>query len=68
MKKAPIMLSAKATREAFVQIEIMTDGEKDQTGMFIGKLFFIRNGRHRTSAAGGMRTGRGHIGDSFFLV
>ena len=36
MKKAPIMLSAKATREAFVQIEIMTDGEKDQTGMFIG--------------------------------
>jgi hypothetical protein len=36
MKKAPIMLSAKATREAFVQIEIMTDGEKDQTGMFVG--------------------------------
>ena len=36
MKKAPIMLSTKATREAFVQIEIMTDGEKDQTGMFIG--------------------------------
>jgi hypothetical protein len=34
MKKAPIMLSAKTKREAFVQIEIMTDGEKDQTGVF----------------------------------
>jgi hypothetical protein len=30
------MLSAKTKREAFVQIEIMTGGEKDQTGMFIG--------------------------------
>ena len=39
MKKAPIMLSAKATREAFVQFEIMADGEKDQTGMFIGEHY-----------------------------
>ena len=39
MQKAPIMLSAKTTREAFVQIEIMTGGEKDQTGMFIGEHY-----------------------------
>lgn len=39
MKKAPIMLSAKTKREAFVQIEIMADGEKDQTGMFIGEHY-----------------------------
>ena len=39
MKKAPIMLSAKTKREAFVQIEIMTGGEKDQTGMFIGEHY-----------------------------
>ena len=39
MKKAPIMLSANTKREAFVQIEIMTDGEKDQTGMFIGEHY-----------------------------
>ena len=39
MKKAPIMLSAKTTREAFVQLEMMADGEKDQTGMFIGEHY-----------------------------
>jgi hypothetical protein len=36
MKKSPLMLSAETPREAFVQFEIMADGEKDQTGMFIG--------------------------------
>jgi hypothetical protein len=39
MKKVPIMLNAKATREAFVQLEMMADGEKDQTGMFIGEHY-----------------------------
>lgn len=39
MKKAPIMLSAKTKREAFVQLEMMADGEKDQTGMFIGEHY-----------------------------
>ena len=39
MKKAPIMLSAKTTREAFVQLEMIADGEKDQTGMFIGEHY-----------------------------
>ena len=39
MQKAPIMLSAKTTREAFVQLEMMADGEKDQTGMFIGEHY-----------------------------
>lgn len=39
MQKAPIMLSAKTTREAFVQLEVMADGEKDQTGMFIGEHY-----------------------------
>ena len=39
MQKAPIMLSAKTKREAFVQLEIMADGEKDQTGMFIGEHY-----------------------------
>lgn len=39
VKKAPIMLSAKTRREAFVQLEMMADGEKDQTGMFIGEHY-----------------------------
>ncbi len=37
LKNGPLMLSAKtAPRQVFVQFEIMADGEKDQTGMFIG--------------------------------